>query len=129
MQLQVDDADPYMPLSTIERPRPVLGSSAGPTPLLSHSAAHSAHSNPYSTTARTRTTNIHTPPQTPPYHGTMNGGGMPPHVGAMSNSPYGHLGASSAAAAGGVPQRQLMQHHNHMVGTLGRNGAAPPHQQ
>lgn len=125
--IKVDDADPYMPLSTIERPRPVLGSGGGPTPLLSHgaSAPHAHHPNPYSTASRARTTNIHTPPQTPPYHGTLNGGGMGAGGVHLSNSPYGHLGAS---AGGGVPQRQPL-HHNHMIGTLGRNAPGGHHQQ
>ena len=59
--LQVDDQDPYMPLSTIDRGRaPNLG--GGPP-----------------TYQRSRT--IHTPPQTPPYHGTLNGHGHAPFPG------------------------------------------------
>ena len=82
----------------------------GPT-LLSQTSTP----NPYSTAARR--TNIHTPPQTPPYHGTLNGAGAGPAVGVggppmASHSPYGHLGMTAQRTA----------HHNHVVGTLGRNG-------
>ena len=108
-----DDADPYMPLSTIERPRQGIGSST----LVGVSGPGAAMgAGPYGTHRRT----IHTPPQTPPYHGTLNGTsglhGAPGYgqtsIGAVphSHSPYGHLGTT---------QRQ--SHHNHMA-TLGRNG-------
>lgn len=55
--VKVDDQDPYMPLSTIERPR--VGHIPGPPATAPGSLYHR------------RTT--HTPPQTPPYHGTING--------------------------------------------------------
>ena len=111
---QVDDADPYMPLSTIERPRQGMAS----TTLVGVSGPGAAMgAGPYGTHRRT----MHTPPQTPPYHGTLNGTsalhGAPGYgqttLGAVphSHSPYGHLGPT---------QRQM--HHNHMAGTLGRNG-------
>ena len=54
----MDDQDPYMPLSTIDRGR---ASNLGGGPP---------------TYQRSRT--IHTPPQTPPYHGTLNGHGHAP---------------------------------------------------
>jgi len=116
--IKVDDADPYMPLSTIERPRQGIAS----TTLVGVSGPGAAMgAGPYGTHRR----NMHTPPQTPPYHGTLNGTsglhGAPGYgqttlggpVGAVphSHSPYGHLGPT---------QRQM--HHNHMAGTLGRNG-------
>jgi len=80
--VKVEDQDPYMPLSTIDRGR---SSALGPP-----------------TYQRSRT--IHTPPQTPPYHGTMNGHGhsnssvkngsldptVPPTLHAGVG--YGHLG-------------------------------------
>ncbi len=55
--IKVEDQDPYMPLSTIDRGRT---STLGPGPP---------------TYQRSRT--IHTPPQTPPYHGTLNGHSQP----------------------------------------------------
>ena len=60
---QVDDQDPYMPLSTIERPRITPGLAAG---SISGIGTYGQHRGP-------RT--MHTPPQTPPYHGTLNGHG------------------------------------------------------
>ena len=52
-----------MPLSTIERPRmsatPI--SMGGPSALAAHTPGYG------------RTRSIHTPPQTPSYHGTLNG--------------------------------------------------------
>ena len=106
-----------MPLSTIERPRAGLGSAtlvgvSGPGAAMGAGPSQSIYSR----------RNIHTPPQTPPYHGTLNGTsahvlhgapgmgqtmlGAVPH----SHSPYGHLGTA-----------QRSTHHNHAVGTLGRN--------
>jgi len=55
---QVDDQDPYMPLSTIERPR--MGPIGGATPLPTANPIYHRRT-------------VHTPPQTPPYHGTLNG--------------------------------------------------------
>jgi len=56
---KVDDQDPYMPLSTIERPR--VGHIPGPPATAPGSLYHR------------RATSHTTPPQTPPYHGTING--------------------------------------------------------
>jgi hypothetical protein len=109
-----------MPLSTIERPRQGMNS----TTLVGVSGPGAAMgAGPYGTHRRT----MHTPPQTPPYHGTLNGTsglqvapgygqttlGPVPH----SHSPYGHLGPTQHPT-------QRPTHHNHpqMVGTLGRNG-------
>ncbi len=60
-----------MPLSTIERPR--MGGHLGGVPGGGPGAASSVY--------HRRT--VHTPPQTPPYHGTLNG--------HQSQSPYGYL--------------------------------------
>ena len=105
----MDDADPYMPLSTIERPRPGIGSAT----LVGVSGPGAAMAaGPYGSHRR----NIHTPPQTPPYHGTLNGtSGLhgAPGYGQVSHShsPYGHLVTAQRSA-----------HPHHMAGTLGRNG-------
>ena len=64
LALQVEDQDPYMPLSTIDR-----GGRAGSMGMGSMGSMGA----PIYQRSRT----IHTPPQTPPYHGTLNGhGGM-----------------------------------------------------
>merc|ERR1712018_917939 len=80
--IKVDDQDPYMPLSTIERPRITPGLAAG---SISGIGTYGQHRGP-------RT--MHTPPQTPPYHGTLNGhSAMGPHVA------YGHTGHTHAPSA------------------------------
>jgi len=59
--VKVEDQDPYMPLSTIDRGSRG-GGSLGPVP--GAGAVPPIYQ-------RSRT--VHTPPQTPPYHGTLNG--------------------------------------------------------
>ena len=112
-----------MPLSTIERPR--MGGHLGGVPSVGPGGPGSVY--------HRRT--VHTPPQTPPYHGTLNG--------HQNQSPYGHLtgpavGATPpqalpvSAATLGANYRSHHQHQYHMkpggqvgadhtVGTLGRN--------
>jgi len=67
----VEDQDPYMPLSTIDRGRSsgMGGGSGGGGPPIYQ---------------RSRT--IHTPPQTPPYHGTLNGHGHVPFPSAKNGT-------------------------------------------
>lgn len=107
--VKVEDQDPYMPLSTIDRGR---SNTLGPP-----------------TYQRSRT--IHTPPQTPPYHGTLNGhshsnfsiknGAIDPS--ASTTAPptvhagvgYGHIGATNRGMSIGG-QGFLNPGH----GTLGR---------
>jgi len=104
--VKVEDQDPYMPLSTIDR-----GNRGG-----------SVTSAP--TYQRSRT--IHTPPQTPPYHGTLNGHGHNGHSlsqngtldARLQQGPptlhagigYGHVGGNYRG------HTNPMQH----AGTLGR---------
>merc|ERR1719220_1265415 len=76
--VKVEDQDPYMPLSTIDRGG--RGGSMG-APVYQ------------------RSRNIHTPPQTPPYHGTLNGHSQHGHImpkngtmsmgGSMGGGPMG----------------------------------------
>lgn len=78
--VKVEDQDPYMPLSTIDRG--ARGGSMAPI--------------------YQRSRNIHTPPQTPPYHGTLNGHGqhgqhIMPKNGAMGGN----------GMAGGMEQKPL----------------------
>ena len=118
---QVDDQDPYMPLSTIERPR--MGGHLGVVP--------GVNAGPNNSIYHRRT--VHTPPQTPPYHGTLNG--------QQSQSPYGHLTGpavgvtppqalpANAATLGANYRNHHHQYHaaamakpgGHAIGTLGRN--------
>ena len=87
----MEDQDPYMPLSTIDRGgrggSMGMGTMGGP-PIYQ----------------RSRT--IHTPPQTPPYHGTLNGHG----VGGQGT--YGQIGAMAVSGgmaggmSGGMPQNK-----------------------
>ena len=105
MPLQVDDQDPYMPLSTIERPRVTPGMGAG---SISGIGTYGQHRGP-------RT--LHTPPQTPPYHGTLNG-----HSALGAHVTYGTT--PSAAATLGGHGHHLPPHHSKPmsnIGTLGRN--------
>ena len=113
-----------MPLSTIERPR--MGGHLGVVPGVG--------AGPNSSLYHRRT--VHTPPQTPPYHGTLNG--------HQSQSPYGHLAGpavgatppqalpTSAATLGANYRNHHHQYHagamakppgpgGHAIGTLGRN--------
>ena len=69
---QVEDQDPYMPLSTIDRGG--RGGSMG-APIYQ----------------RSRT--IHTPPQTPPYHGTLNGHGTMGALGPLLQR--GHINSKN----------------------------------
>jgi len=104
--VKVEDQDPYMPLSTIDR-----GGRAGSMGMGSMGSMGA----PIYQRSRT----IHTPPQTPPYHGTLNGhgtmgGGMPQHKnnGVMDNKPlpgpptlhagigYGNNGAAATMTLG-----------------------------
>ena len=71
---QVEDQDPYMPLSTIDRGG--RGGSMGMGSMGSMGA-------PIYQRSRT----IHTPPQTPPYHGTLNGHGTMGGHGPMATLP------------------------------------------
>eukprot|EP00092_Neocalanus_flemingeri_P003862 GFUD01004158.1.p1 GENE.GFUD01004158.1~~GFUD01004158.1.p1 ORF type:complete len:631 (-),score=66.99 GFUD01004158.1:1491-3383(-) len=118
--VKVEDQDPYMPLSTIDRGG--RGSSMG-APIYQ----------------RSRT--IHTPPQTPPYHGTLNGhgtlGSLPQHGhilsknGTMEQKPlpgpptlhagvgYGHIGTLNRGVGMG-PQGFMNPGHGAHSGTLGR---------
>lgn len=140
--VKVEDQDPYMPLSTIDR-----GARAGSmgAPIYQ------------------RSRNIHTPPQTPPYHGTLNGHGQHGHIMpkngtmdgrngmsmglgnygqmGMEQKPlpgpptlhagvgYGHIGTlNRGMGAHGVPhnlQPQGFMNPGH-AGTLGRNNKPPP---
>lgn len=106
--IKVDDQDPYMPLSTIERPRMTPGLGGG---SIGGIGTYGQHRGP-------RT--IHTPPQTPPYHGTINGhSSMSPHV-AYGATPAG-VAATTLGSHGhhthGHPKQPMMS----QVGTLGRN--------
>ena len=71
--VKVEDQDPYMPLSTIDR-----GARAGSmgAPIYQ------------------RSRNIHTPPQTPPYHGTLNGHGQHGHIMPKNGTMDGRNGMS-----------------------------------
>jgi len=77
--VKVEDQDPYMPLSTIDRGR---ASTLGPGPP---------------TYQRSRT--IHTPPQTPPYHGTLNGHGQPKFPGKNGTMDHVMGGNGGSVAA------------------------------
>ena len=74
LSLQVEDQDPYMPLSTIDR-----GGRAGSMGMGSMGSMGA----PIYQRSRT----IHTPPQTPPYHGTLNGHGTMGGHGGMATLP------------------------------------------
>ena len=92
-----------MPLSTIERPR------LGATPM--GAASMGGASAAYGYSGRSRS-NIHTPPQTPPYHGTLNGANGAGGVSTLRSSaagisPYGHL--MHGPGAGHMPT------HGHMA--------------
>jgi hypothetical protein len=110
---QVDDADPYMPLSTIDQ-RPRLGPPAhgGHVGGMGGPGVYGSHRR-----------HMQTPPQTPPYHGTINGHGhgtlgqrAPSVVGGGGAPPaYGHISHGGAAAAAAYGSR------SNVLGTLGRN--------
>lgn len=124
--IKVDDQDPYMPLSTIERPRMTPGIAAGSiSGIQGGSGIYGQHRGP-------RT--MHTPPQTPPYHGTLNGHGS---SSAMSGGPhvtYGQVGVPPAHAAtlgghghghGGHGGHHLPPHHAKPMSNMGTLGRHP----
>lgn len=112
--IKVDDQDPYMPLSTIERPR--MGHLGGGPPT-----------GPTNSLYHRRT--VHTPPQTPPYHGTLNG--------HQTQSPYGHVGGPPLGGVGATPATVVTanaatlgasyrnHHHYHMNTGPGKQGIGP----
>jgi len=135
--IKVDDQDPYMPLSTIERPRmtPGAGIAAGSiSGIQGGTGIYGQHRGP-------RT--MHTPPQTPPYHGTLNGHGS---SSAMSGGPhvtYGQVGVppgvgpaphpAHAATLGGHGHghgghggHHLPPHHAKPMSNIGTLGRHPP---
>ena len=65
---------------------------------------------------------MHTPPQTPPYHGTLNG-----HSSLGAHVAYGVTPGSAAATLGGhghghhLPHAAQHAHPKSNIGTLGRN--------
>merc|ERR1712079_71748 len=121
--IKVDDQDPYMPLSTIERPRITPGLAAG---SISGIGTYGQHRGP-------RT--MHTPPQTPPYHGTLNGHGSQsamgggPHVTYSTGAPIGAHAASTLGGHGhGHGGHHLPPHHAKPMSNIGTLGRHPqPH--
>jgi len=133
--VKVEDQDPYMPLSTIDR-----GGRAGSMGM----GTMGGMGAPMYQRSRT----IHTPPQTPPYHGTLNGHGTMPMGGSvnmpqqpktnglMENKPlpgpptlhagigYGHIGTLNRGVGMG-PQGFMNPTHPHSSGTLGRQHQKP----
>jgi hypothetical protein len=118
--IKVDDQDPYMPLSTIERPR-MTSQALGPSPgSISGVGTYSQHRGP-------RT--MHTPPQTPPYHGTLNGHSAlgPSHLayGASGGAPGHHPAHAATLGHGHGSHGHHLPHHAKPsmsnIGTLGRN--------
>jgi len=100
--VKVEDQDPYMPLSTIDRGG--RGGSMG-APIYQ----------------RSRT--IHTPPQTPPYHGTLNGHGTMGPLGTIPQ--HGHIinknGTMDQKPLPGPPTLHAGVGYGH-IGTLTRGG-------
>jgi len=84
--VKVEDQDPYMPLSTIDRG--ARGGSMG-APVYQ------------------RSRNIHTPPQTPPYHGTLNGHGQHGHIMPKNGGPQ--MGTMGGTLPMGGPNGLSMQ--------------------
>jgi len=147
--VKVEDQDPYMPLSTIDRGG--RGGSMGMGSMGSMGA-------PIYQRSRT----IHTPPQTPPYHGTLNGHGtmgghgpmatlpgQKPNGMMMDNKPlpgppqlhagigYGHIGTlnrgvgmgpqgfmNPGVGAGTLGRHPQQKPANPTYSTYGNNGAA-----
>eukprot|EP00095_Tigriopus_kingsejongensis_P005177 maker-scaffold237_size242172-snap-gene-1.38 protein:Tk05177 transcript:maker-scaffold237_size242172-snap-gene-1.38-mRNA-1 annotation:"protein tweety" len=121
--IKVDDQDPYMPLSTIERPRLIAtpsGMGGGALP-------------PMGTTPGYRR-NIHTPPQTPPYQGTLNGHSQAGTLRTTMRAPqpmsaglpggsvgYDHLNHLGGHAGTMGPYGTHAGHRNSGMSTLGRN--------
>lgn len=114
--IKVDDQDPYMPLSTIERPRMTpmsAGSVSGIGPYMDRHPSQMSHRGP-------RT--LHTPPQTPPYHGTLNGhSAMSAHHVAYGATPSHGLSQHQAATLAGHGHHLPHAHPKSNIGTLGRN--------
>ena len=112
-----------MPLSTIERPRITPGLAAG---SISGIGTYGQHRGP-------RT--MHTPPQTPPYHGTLNGHGSQsamgggPHVTYSTGAPIGAHAASTLGGHGhGHGGHHLPPHHAKPMSNIGTLGRHPqPH--
>ena len=100
-RLQVEDQDPYMPLSTIDR-----GGRAGSMGMGTMGGA------PIYQRSRT----IHTPPQTPPYHGTLNGHG--------GQGTYGQIGGMGMG--GGVPGGLGIQNKNNGMNMDSKPLPGPP---
>jgi len=121
--VKVEDQDPYMPLSTIDRGG--RGGSMG-APVYQ------------------RSRNIHTPPQTPPYHGTLNGHSQHGHImpkngtmqmgGSMGGMPMGPTGPNGMSMEQkplpGPPTLHAGVGYGH-IGTLnrgmGHGHSAGPH--
>ena len=107
---QVEDQDPYMPLSTIDRggrggSLGMGGSMAGGAPIYQ----------------RSRT--IHTPPQTPPYDGTLNGHG--------GQGTYGQIGVMGASGGQGTygqigAMGGMHQHKNNGINLDSKPLPGPP---
>ena len=115
--IKVDDQDPYMPLSTIERPRMTpmsAGSVSGIGPYMDRHPSQVSHRGP-------RT--LHTPPQTPPYHGTLNGHSSmgAHHVAYGTTTGHGLSQHHQAATLGGHGHHLPHAHPKSNIGTLGRN--------
>jgi len=81
--VKVEDQDPYMPLSTIDRGGRGGGTMGAPI--------------------YQRSRNIHTPPQTPPYHGTLNGHGQHGHIMPKNGSIGGTNGITMGMAEKPLP--------------------------
>ncbi|TRY79341.1 hypothetical protein TCAL_06552 [Tigriopus californicus] len=109
--LSVDDQDPYMPLSTIERPRLTAPPSGLGGPSLGSTPGYRR--------------NMHTPPQTPSYHGTLNGSS---HAGTIRSNMPTHQPMSAGVPAGGSIGYSHLNHlSGHHAGTLGHYGTHSGH--
>merc|ERR1719187_552168 len=86
--VKVEDQDPYMPLSTIDRGG--RGGSMG-APVYQ------------------RSRNIHTPPQTPPYHGTLNGHSQHGHIMPSKNGSMQMGGSMGGMPMGAGPNGMSME--------------------
>ncbi|XP_059084897.1 protein tweety-like [Tigriopus californicus] len=109
--IKVDDQDPYMPLSTIERPRLTAPPSGLGGPSLGSTPGYRR--------------NMHTPPQTPSYHGTLNGSS---HAGTIRSNMPTHQPMSAGVPAGGSIGYSHLNHlSGHHAGTLGHYGTHSGH--
>ena len=68
---------------------------------------------------------MHTPPQTPPYHGTLNGHSSA--LSAHSHVAYGATPGSAAATLGHPGHQGHPAAHGHPAATLGGHGHHLPH--